>query len=135
MGQFACNIQYSSNLYEIEINGQKNITYTEPAQGKPAGANPDKDSPVPSGMTRTGIIHSHAAYDPNYKNNEFSGADKQYTTRRNVDIYVATPEGTLQRYDVKTGTEYIQSTDLPSDPKDPDRGNNIAPEKKPVIVE
>ena len=42
---------------------------------------------------------------------------------------MATPNGSLQKYDPKTGKVTIISKDLPSDPKDVDRLNKISPEE------
>lgn len=39
--------------------------------------------------------------------------------------YLVTPNGTLQRYDPGNGSLQVVSTQMPSDPKDPDRKNNI----------
>lgn len=114
----------------MKIEGETYVTYTEPAKGSAAGANPDRDSPVPDGAIRTGIIHSHAAYDTAYQNNIFSPSDKNYAEKRNVDVYVATPSGTLQSYDVTFDKESTIDSDVPYDSKDVDRmENNIIPDK------
>ena len=68
------------------------------------------------------IIHSHAAYDPSYKdgNNNFSpDADIVWAERENLDLYVTTPDGSLKKYDPKTNTVTTISTDMPKDPKNP----------------
>jgi hypothetical protein len=79
---------------------------------------------------RRRIIHSHGSYLPNYLNNIFSDADKRYATNRKVNIFVSTPNGTLQEYDVKKGTTEVISKDIPSDKKDPNRQNNVSADEK-----
>ena len=129
------NLEYGSTLYELEIKGEKYITYVEPAKGSPAGVYTDRESPAPEGKKRTGIIHSHGAYDPRYKNNEFSGSDRSNADRRQADSYVVTPNGSLQRYDVCDKKDSTIKTNIPSDPKDPKRLNEVAPEKPlPIVV-
>ncbi len=39
--------------------------------------------------------------------------------------YIVTPNSTLQKYDPHDGSLQVVSTQMPSDPKDPDRKNNI----------
>ena len=48
-----------------------------------------------------------------------------------MDIYVATPNGSLQKYDHKKNEITTIATDIPSDPNDPTRLNNIGPVPDP----
>jgi hypothetical protein len=50
--------------------------------------------------------HTHGAPDPGYDNENFSGAtgDKGYSTANNAVGYLATPSGTIKKYDPSTGT-------------------------------
>ncbi|MBN2007789.1 DUF4329 domain-containing protein [candidate division KSB1 bacterium] len=61
-------------------------------------------------------------------NNGFSEGDKKKADDRKVPSYVATPNGSLQEYDDKTKkTETVNTTDVPSDPNDPERLNKVDP--------
>jgi hypothetical protein len=106
------NLEYSSQFY-MEDGKYK---YTTPLKGTEAGAS---IGPVPDGTTSAGIIHSHGGYDPKYKSEEFSTADKSVSDSRKVPIYVSTPGGTLQKYDNATKKITTLSTDMPRDPKTP----------------
>jgi RHS repeat-associated protein len=77
------------------------------------------------------IIHSHGNDDANYADNEFSKGDIDAFEELSMDGYVATPNGSLIEYNNKTNEESVISTDMPSDPKDPDRKNTITPTDMP----
>lgn len=94
------------------------------------------------GKSRTGI-YVKETYD-----NEFSGlrmrneearmltlkqrkavtdiTDIGNANRDKLNSYVATPNGSLQKYDYKSGKITMISTDMPSDVKDPERLNSIS---------
>lgn len=120
--------EFTSNIYEILIEGITYTNYTDPAKGSATGSDPTK-TPVPEGLTKTGIIHSHGNYMPSAENNRFSGTpgDVGYFEKEGVNGYVSTPNGSLQKYNVEKNTVTIQRTDLPSDPRDPDRLNAVDP--------
>jgi hypothetical protein len=135
------NREYITNIYTLDIDGSKYFTYTKPAHGTTASANPE-DSPLPEGKSATASAHLHGGFDPKYKNDEFSGngimdgrSDGDYNRYifDNVDGYVGTPSGEALKLDFnkwaddKKGTLNSTqiSTKIPSDPKDPDRVNNI----------
>ena len=66
------------------------------------------------------LVHTHAAYDKNYDNNNFSPMDKDLSISTfNIPIYVGTPNGTLRKYNPHTGDDYIISWDMPYDKNDP----------------
>jgi hypothetical protein len=44
-----------------------------------------------------------------------------------LKIYIATPSGSLQKYDPGTKKTTTIATDIPSDPNDPDRINTVDP--------
>lgn len=93
-------------------------TYKEPTKGSKAGAS------VPSAplfKKRTAIMHTHAAYDPNYLNDMFSSADKSAADKLRIPIYVATPLGTLRKYDPATGYDIELFNDIPFDSNHPFR--------------
>ena len=89
------------------------------------------------------FIHTHGGYSENYFNNEFSGVRNQYrlvpekartrvkkddlgiANNHKIYAYVATPNGSLQKYNNKTGVITTISDKLPSDSKDPKRLNKI----------
>lgn len=75
--------------------------------------------------------HTHGSYDPKYANNVFSPKDITNAKSQGVDSYVATPNGSLQKYDNATGTTSTISTAIPSDPTDPARLNTINPAPLP----
>lgn len=121
--------EMGSSIY-VDIRNNKTVyIYTDAAIGGKAGVTP---SVAPDGKTRVATIHSHGKFEGGYLNNEFSQTDKDNAEVRKADNYVATPNGTLKKYDYKTKKETTISTDLPSDPADPDRRNRIPPTDVPL---
>lgn len=94
------------------------ISYTEPDKGN--GADTGVPQP-PSGKNAVADIHSHAAYDPLYDNDNFSQTDKDDNDRKGIDGYVATPAGILKKYDHISHTVTVISRKIPFDPKHPNR--------------
>jgi hypothetical protein len=70
---------------------------------------------------RVATAHTHAAYDSNYENDIFSDTpgDKANAKRRGVLNYVATPSGTLRRYNPITGEDIELYNNIPFDPNHP----------------
>ena len=94
-------------------------TYREPKRGTV-----DSSSPPINWFgihTVVGRLHTHAAYDPAYANDIFSSADKRNAERQGVPTYVATPLGTLRKYDPSNGTDIVLFNDIPFDPNHPGR--------------
>ena len=67
------------------------------------------------------LLHTHGAYSPGYRNDVFSSTDKTLADRKNMPIYVATPLGTLRKYNPLNGTDIVLYDDLPFDPNHPRR--------------
>ena len=107
-------------------------------------------SSLPNGHIPASTIHTHGAStiekDTQYYDNEFSGirdyndhnrlktAEERMSTK-NYDIgfsnnrklisYLVTPNGTLQKYDFKTGKIKVINHSMPSDKNDLDRMNSV----------
>ncbi|MCK7560235.1 DUF4329 domain-containing protein [Chitinophaga sedimenti] len=69
--------------------------------------------------------HTHGAYSEEYESNEFSDTDTEGNDRDKIDGYVSTPGGFLLKYSHKSKDVSILSSDLPSDPEDPERQNTV----------
>jgi hypothetical protein len=133
-------------------DGKSGYTYSVPAVGK--GGASVTPSEAPLGAYVTGYAHTHGKYTTDHYDNLFSGSinwDKMTTskpilntpqenkTSKEGDVgfsnenkltgYVATPNGSLQKYDPTTGKISLISTQMPSDPKEPksERLNNVSP--------
>lgn len=133
------NAEYVANINTFTgPNGIIYYSYTKPHKGEcDKGASPL--SP-PNGETITARTHTHAAYVFTYNNNSFSGETNSQEGNRHssggdlnvynlecVDGYVATPNGSLKKYDYSSGRISTISTQIPSDPLDPTRQNMIGP--------
>lgn len=116
--------EMSSSLYTYQKGGKTYYTYTEANIGTNAGVSPSEPT---NGEKVVGDIHSHGKFEVQYENNEFSKQDKRDNDKNKIDGYVTTPDGSLKKYDVKTKKESVLSTDLQSDPKDPQRKNKNDP--------
>ena len=94
-------------------------SYVKPARGAEASAIPPKNW---FGLkNRVAIVHTHAAYDSKYENDEFSPADMNYAKKLNVPIYVATPNGKLLKYNPSTRMITTISKAIPFDKNHPDK--------------
>lgn len=114
------NKKMASSIYKFQENGETQYSYT------PAASGSEKKSNVPTapeGTTEVAGVHTHNAYDKDYAVNRISGADTKFGIHNNVDVYAATPNGSLLKYDNTTGNVTTISTDMPSDFKDPGRLN------------
>ena len=144
------NREYASSIFVIYKDGQKGYTYTVPSKGTMGSSNA---SLPPLGIEPVAWIHTHgAAVDEDgisHNYNRFTGDDFNMTaeelrnetiiTEDNADIaisnvnhqiaYLASPNGSLQKYDPNTGEVSTISTDLPSDYRDRDRKNQNNPVK------
>ena len=148
------NVEYASSIYMV-INSDNKIgfTYTSANRGDNDGAT---YSQAPSGAFVVAYAHTHGAYDSGYRNNEFSGvwkssaiSNKEYqeraplmnrkqlkandigfANRKGALSYVATPNGSLQKYNPYTGIVERISDKLPSDKKDPERLYSISSGKR-----
>ena len=125
-------VEYGANVYTVEKNGKTCYAYDKPNVGDTDGVSYPTLSV--DGATRVGTIHAHGEYLEGYDNNIFSPADKDNANKRGVDNNVVTPNGSLLKFDVETDKVIPIATDMPSDPKDPDRKNKVAPNDNPAPV-
>jgi len=58
---------------------------------------------IPSGTRPTATVHTHAAFDPRYDNENFSETDLEGDRSNNLDGYLATPGGQFKYHEVATG--------------------------------
>lgn len=131
--------EYGAYIYSIKTeDGRTLYGYNKPTKGSNDGLTSIKDKDIPSNATKTADIHSHGKYEVNYDNNEFSPQDKSDNERTGLDGYVVTPDGSLKLYDPNTmsptDTGSVVTTNLPSDPNDPNRQNTNAPTTNPSPV-
>lgn len=121
--------EFGSTIYSTTASGQTVYKYSAANEGASKSV---QISNSPNGEKREATIHSHGEYDKNYNDNQFSKADKDNSDKRGVDSYVTTPDGSLKKYDPNAKQTSTVSTDLPSDPKDPERKNNNDPTDVPA---
>jgi len=152
--------EYGSRIYMIaDSKGNGGYTYSIPNISE-KGNTVDIDA-APAGQLITGMTHTHGNYSfGKWEDNLFSGSwDKEgniNTSQENkavvnspempsdigtankekLTLYVATPSGSLQKYDPATGKISVISTKMPSDPQDPNKlnKNDANVEKKPVVI-
>lgn len=131
------NQEYGSTIYKtVDASGVTKYAYSIANIGT-TGATVSC-SPAPSGTTPVADIHSHAAYSFGmYLDNIFSGVKstpKQNKAQTKYDVgdnnrtglvgYLATPNGSLQKYDPSTGQISTVNNSNPSDSNDPSRKNS-----------
>jgi RHS repeat-associated protein len=123
------NREFASSIFEVAVNGESYITYNKAKKGDVTGSTPRK---APRNTKTISDAHTHGAYIGLAGNgdNTFSTTDIRAFNKLKYDGFVATPDGSLKKYDYGFKTVSTLSTDLPSDPKDPGRKNNVSPEKK-----
>ena len=94
-------------------------TYAEPTVGRSGDS--VIPNPIPALLLGFPVssVHTHANYDPRYKNEEFSPDDKKWSRFFYMDSYLVTPGGTLQRYNVDTDDIDVICLDMPRDPNMP----------------
>ncbi len=94
-------------------------TYREPRRGTESTSRPPIN---PYGVHNViAYLHTHAAYDSRYKNDVFSKRDIENAKHRGLVSYVATPLGTLRRYNPVDETDIIIYDDIPFDSHHPGR--------------
>jgi hypothetical protein len=119
----ANKVEYAATIYKVEgSDGKISYSYSEPNKGTTSHSENSG-----SGITREDVahIHTHGDYDPKYVNNDFSKTDKDNAKDNGYPNYVSTPNGSLLKYDPQTQATTTVAKDIPSDPKDPTRVNNI----------
>lgn len=121
--------EYGSSIYPIKIDGNTYYTYSAPNIGTAYEVDPSSPPIAPPlGSKATAIVHTHGKYSKYDDKDNFSrgkGEDIDYFKSKDVDGYVATPDGSLKEYNVKDGKEETISKEIPSDSKHPKRENNI----------
>lgn len=146
------NREYGTTIFlVINSNNEIGYTYNIPSVGKENCVMIDN---APIGNKVVATAHTHGkfveAQNPEFSNynNEFSGIrtkiggkilpieNRKVVNANNdignanslkIDSYVVTPNGSLQKYNHKTGEITVISTDMPSDKNDPTRLNNRNP--------
>jgi len=115
------NKEYGSSIYHS--NGE--YYYTEATIGT-SGRVPIP--PAPEGTEPAATIHSHGAFE-DADDNEYSIEDEQNAFGRQLDSYLASPDGSLQAFDPMVGTGETRPVNErgPSDPQDPSRKNSNTP--------
>jgi RHS repeat-associated protein len=122
--------EYGSSIYVVKKDGEM-VGYSYSIANVGNSSHVDV-STAPHLEPTVADIHSHGKYLEKKDNNNFSGNDKAENNRLKIPGYLATPDGSLQEYDPSTKKTSVISTDLPSDPNDPDRKNEIEPTNVPA---
>ena len=121
--------EMGSSIYEVKQKGKlKGYSYSAANEGEHSVS----ISLPPNGERFVGSIHSHGDADAEHINNKFSKADIKYIEKTEENGYLATPSGDLLEYNPYSKKTSIVTSDLPSDPKDPKRKNNINPKDIPA---
>jgi RHS repeat-associated protein len=121
--------EMGSSIYEVkEGKNLKGYSYTTANEGEHS-VSPS----IPANKEEiVGVIHSHGNADTKHINNAFSRADIKYIDKIRVNGYLATPRGSLLERNPYSKKITVISNNLPSDPKDPERKNNIIPKDIPA---
>jgi Domain of unknown function (DUF4329) len=129
-------VEFAANIYrKVAADGKTYYYYDDPNKGTAAGSSSSFGIiEWFKGGKKTATIHSHGEYLPTYDNNNFSPQDNKGAESEGKTDYVTTPEGSLKKYNPTTKVTTTESTNLPSDPKDPVRKNTIAPVENPAPV-
>jgi hypothetical protein len=91
--------EYAARGYE---NPDGTYSVTDFNRGNQASSTPPPISSLPAGATNAARLHTHGGNDPLYDNEHFSPADMRNARNEGVPSYLATPSGTIQRYDPST---------------------------------
>ena len=120
--------EFGSSIYVTTKDGKTGYSYSEASEGTGRAT---FISEPPNGEKVVADIHSHGKYLEN-SDNVFNNHDKTDNYNKKIDGYLTTPNGSLQKYDVETAKTTTISTDLQSDPKDPNRMNKNDPVDMPA---
>ena len=121
--------EMGSSIYKVRENGKlKGYSYSAANEGEHSVS----ISLPPNNEEFAGSIHSHGDADTKHINNKFSKADIKYIEKTKENGYLATPSGELLEYNPYNRIVMTISSNLPSDPKDPQRKNNITPKDVPA---
>jgi RHS repeat-associated protein len=113
------NKEYGASIY-VKDGG---YTYTVPSRGTTASV----IMSVPKTAIPVAYLHTHAAYDSKYINNDFSNTDKLVAKISGIPFYLASPNGFLQVYDPIADVPALINHNMPSDKNDPLRENSNHP--------
>ncbi|MBQ0167309.1 MAG: DUF4329 domain-containing protein [Treponema sp.] len=100
------NKEYGASVYKVSGG----YTYTVPS----VGSSDSVIMSVPPFDKVEAYLHTHAADDPKYDNENFSKTDKNTAQKKGVDIYVATPKGKLKVFNPDTGVTQVLSDTMPT---------------------
>ncbi|MBR4824176.1 MAG: DUF4329 domain-containing protein, partial [Spirochaetaceae bacterium] len=117
------NVEYFSAIYEETNQDTGEIFYSYNIPNKGNGNTVTIDLNVGENQIVVSTVHTHAAYDPLYDNNNPSTGDFDTMIGNNPE-YVVTPNGSLIQYNTDGSQEVIR-TDINSDKNDPSRQNQI----------
>jgi RHS repeat-associated protein len=118
--------EYATYIVEVKKGSSAFYTYLKPNEGSEARSTPQGLGLSNEGdATTVARAHTHGNYDTKYLSDIFSPDDIKNAQAQGVDSYVATPDGSLQKYDNSTKTINTIDTTIPSDPADPARKNAI----------
>lgn len=149
------NREYASFGIKVKnAQGVPGYTYTIAKIGTSESSMPAKEYGI---VEYAATLHTHGNYIPRLKegNDVFSGVfdenghivkdlktvntpgtDIGNANARQLKSYVATPNGSLQKYNPETGKIKVVSNQMASDFNDPDRMNVIAPiEQNPITID
>ena len=89
----------------VFANVDGSYTSTTPVQGDATSVTlPDLGLAIPPGAKATATYHTHAAFDPQFDNENFSPRDLQNDRDAAVDGYLATPGGQFKYHNVLADT-------------------------------
>ena len=85
----------------IFINPDGSFSSTTPVRGDFRSVQlPNPSEVVPNGSRVTAAYHTHAAFDPNFDNENFSPTDLDLDRDNDIDGYLGTPAGQLKFHDI-----------------------------------
>jgi RHS repeat-associated protein len=120
--------EYATVIVKITKDSEVFYTYLKPNEGSTASSKARGLGLSNEGDAVTvADAHTHGSYDPKYANNVFSKTDTDGNDADKIDGYVATPSGSLLKYDHTSKKVSTISTNIPSDPNDPQRVNSTNP--------
>lgn len=115
--------EYATTIYKVEKDGKTFYSYSPASPGTDATSTA---TDAPTGTEAVADAHTHGSFslltDDNFGKNDIITNNKSGLTG-----YVATPDGSLKKYDPETKKTSVVGTSLPSDSKDPNRKNDISP--------
>lgn len=106
--------EYGATIYKTtDEKGNTYYSYSIPNAQADGSGGSVKVSDAPEGTTSVATVHSHGnswGKEVTETDNNFSPTDKANNTKRKLDNYVSTPNGSLKRFNYKTGEVTVIST-------------------------